>query len=85
MKKQIILSIVIALLAGTFVTASVCSQISMDTVLSENIEALAESEHEGTLCYNTITTAEGQAVCYCGTCSYISGKPTFFSGKSYCK
>lgn len=73
------------MLVGTVISIMAYSQVNINAVLIENIEALAEGENEGKLCYNTITTAESQYVLYCGTCTVIDGKPAFLTGTGYCK
>ncbi len=89
MKKQMIKIVaVIALIAtaGWNITQSEKEGALSDLAL-ENIEALADPE-EGDKgsgqCYNSITTQEGCLVLYCGTCTWISGTKTTFSGTSYC-
>ena len=58
---------------------------SMDELFNANVEALTRSEESGTgTCYNSITTSEGQKVLYCGTCTYLPGKPDTFSGTGEC-
>ena len=50
-----------------------------------NVEALAQNESgNGTKCYKSITTKEGSQILYCGTCHYVPGTNTFWSGTGTC-
>jgi hypothetical protein len=79
----------IGLLAIAAVAAWNVNLSSQSNDLSElslaNVEALASGESGGErVCYNTITTQAGVQTLYCGTCTYISGSPSWISGKGKC-
>ena len=57
----------------------------MSDVQLANVEALAgESGSGGNSCYDTVTNAVSVQTLYCGTCSYIQGKPSVYSGTKKC-
>ncbi len=89
MKKKLLISLIsIALLSGVSVAYRIYSEINRNSLLLENIEALADSESASIYCYNSIkivdTPEAGQFVTYCGTCETYPGKPTILSGTGYC-
>lgn len=85
MKKKIIFAalatIVVAASAFTVVKSE---RSSLGELFNANVEALTRDESGTGTCYNTITTASGQKVLYCETCTYISGKPSWISGTGTC-
>ena len=86
MKKSLLLiaSIVVAAVVS-FVVVKVVSAQKPNELFYENVEVLADGESSGVdVCYNSITTAEGQFVRYCGDCQVHPGKPAIFSGKGKC-
>lgn len=85
MKKKFIFTGAALLLAAAAVTVySASNKSSISDLLNANVEALANGEDGGKRCYNTITTKEGVQTLYCGTCTFIDGTPTWYSGKGKC-
>ena len=78
MKRTICLICTFALLYFGFSKA--------DANVLSNVIALSSSDDDEMVeCYNTITTDSCKMVLYCGTCSFIPGDNTLFSGKSKCE
>ncbi len=57
---------------------------SMSDLFNANVEALARNESGGDVCYQSITSADGQQVKYCPTCCFVPGKPHFWSPSYTC-
>lgn len=54
-------------------------------LLLQNVEALAQDEASNKKkCHDTVTTSESQQTRYCGTCTFISGKPSTWSSEKEC-
>ena len=89
MKKKILLVIGVAVTSVLAVCgALISSDASTDAVLFySNVEALmnSESKLDSKTCYNSITTADGEWVRYCGNCGVIEGTPSWFSRKGACE
>lgn len=86
MKKKIILiagAMVVALAAMCGVKSAM-RFTEANALFYENVDALMASESGSGECWNTITTAKAQRVLYCGTCTWILGRPTTFSGEGMC-
>ena len=87
MKKLLLITFSAAIVA---LSVAVTAKFTVtDNLLKANIEALADDPletevGEGMKCYNSITTADGRQVLYCGSCQWVSGKPTLFSGSGTC-
>ena len=85
MKKKLILAGATLLLAAAAVTVySASNRSDISDLLNANVEALANGESDGKTCYNTVTTKDGVKTLYCGTCEYIDGTPSWFSGTGQC-
>jgi hypothetical protein len=77
--------VVIAVATGWNVSRNMNGKAPFSDVSLANVEALAdENGGGGNTCYNTITTKDGVQTLYCGTCTYISGAPSWVSGSSTC-
>lgn len=89
MKKNILLSVLLLALlatAGYVVHKSMKSDAGLNDLALANVEALANGEMKGSgTCYNSITLKEGSnVILYCGTCRYIPGTKSWFSGTGEC-
>jgi len=88
MKKVLLSSIfAVALIATTSygVNKSMNSEANLSDLALANMEALADGESGGgDLCYNSITTKRASKVLYCGTCTWVDGTSSFFSGTGKC-
>lgn len=86
MKKKILGGMVIAIAAVAAFNVNFNSQDnSLLEISLANIEALANDESgTGETCYNSITTKESHKVLYCGTCTYVYGTDSWFSGTGKC-
>ena len=85
--KKLALIATAAFLSAAAVSAFVYAnngKNSMGELFNANVEALSAGEEAPFNCYNTITNSWQQMVFYCGTCSFIQGKPVIFSGKGRC-
>lgn len=83
MKKKILLEGVAMVVAAAGFSAY--SKTNVSDLLNANVEALARGEGDGgQTCYNTITVKEGVQTFYCGTCSYVSGAPSWVSSTGTC-
>ena len=55
----------------------------------QNLDALLQNEIIGTAgtgkCYKSISDSENEFVLYCGTCTYLPGHHTLFSGTDECE
>ena len=75
--------------AAAIVSAAFCihRQVALcNDPLFANVEALTDHEStSGEVCYNSITTAEGMQILYCGECKWIRGKKSIWSGKGICQ
>ena len=76
MKKKWITFGVFIISVGTFYCVEQQQSTELSSLALENIEALAQDEQGG--------EDRGCLVLYCGTCTWISGTKTTFSGISYC-
>lgn len=87
MKKNLFISFLAVVIAiSALISIKSYSEIKSNALFYDNLEALADSEGGGEICYNSITTVEGgQYVRYCGNCKVILGKPAFLSGTGLCK
>jgi hypothetical protein len=87
-KKKIFLAVAIAaivMVSGLNISRSMNDSTPVSDMELANIEALAQDEGGGgTVCHDTITTAVAQQVLYCGTCTYIAGKPSTYSSSKKC-
>ena len=86
MKKEQLLSIIAAVLVTCAVT--VCVKVSrMNDPFERNVEALSliEEGAPGTgTCYKRVDSDITGVVLYCGSCTYIKGGKTLFSGTDTC-
>ena len=79
----IAVSAIVAVSAGIF--AYLNSESKSDDMFSANVEALADQESGGIICYKRIHYSSGYETFYCGTCSWAqNSEPNFFSGTSTC-
>ena len=89
MKKNIIKTTMIAaiaIFAGYNMYQSNMNSKKLSDVMLANVEALAQSEgfvDDGT-CYNSISTAAGSQVRYCGTCTFIPNSIGDWGSKRKC-
>jgi hypothetical protein len=74
--KKIILGGVAAIAIAIAAIAFTVTTYGNDTTVS--------AIDDGIKCYNTITTNESKMVLYCGTCTFISGNNTWYSGTGKC-
>lgn len=74
----------LAIIAGVTATRAQDKKEMLSDVNLANIEALNEGEHGSGTCYRSITEQEGSLILYCGTCTYISGTNSWFSGTGTC-
>lgn len=90
MKRKLFIAGATFVLVAAAVTAIAANrQPNKPTLLEQNIEALGANGPGGGSegkrgCYNSITIKEGVQTFYCGTCTFIKGEPTFFSGTGTC-
>lgn len=83
MKKNTIVIIAAIIAVATILPVKTINKSS--SLFDANVEALTEEESTGgEKCYNTITTAEGRQVLYCGDCQWHPGKPKLLSGDGKC-
>ena len=87
MKKNLFISFLAVVIAiSALISINSYSEIKSNALFYDNLEALADSEGGGEICYNSITTVEGgQYVLYCGSCTVVKGNPIIFSGTGFCK
>jgi hypothetical protein len=89
MKKIISIVFVAAIaVAAAWNFAQNKTEVELSDWALENVEALAADEggggSDGKTCYNSITTPPSCQVRYCGTCSFVSGHASLFSGTGSC-
>lgn len=86
MKKKIILSAGVVFITAVTIAAFVYEKSvrELPDFFKANVEALTNGEAGGNPCYNTITSADGQKVNYCPTCTYIPGKPVWYAPEGAC-
>lgn len=88
MKKKVLsglFAITLLVATGYGVSQNLKSNTDLTFLALTNVEALADGESgSGGTCYNSITTKEASRVFYCGTCSWVDGTNSWFSGKSTC-
>ncbi len=90
MKKLFFIATLVATVGMASLTYAF-SKSNQNKGLSEiqlaSIEVLSTDDDPGTddgTCYNSITTAKGKWVRYCGDCTIVNGEPSFFSGTGKC-
>lgn len=65
------------LVLASVVTAEKANRASGEFALLEaNAEALVQGETAQGICYKDISAAEGIYVAYCGTCTWLKGRPS---------
>ena len=82
----------LVLMIGLFLhpgaTASlIVNEVHENVALLHNASALkhnAGDKGKG-ICWNSITTCEGELVLYCGSCTYVPGRPRILKGTGVCK
>jgi hypothetical protein len=87
MKKKILIGMaVMAIAAVSAFNANMSKQNGLSETFLANVEALAvgESGSGEETCYHTITSKEASQVFYCGTCSWVKGTYSLFSGTGTC-
>ncbi len=86
MKKKMIFAATAAFTAAAVSAFAYVSseRESMDELFNANVEALNKNESGGKVCYNSITSSDGQQVNYCPLCTFIPGKPHFWSPDHTC-
>lgn len=86
MKKNLFISFLAVVIAiSALISIKSYSEIKSNALFYDNLEALADSEGGGELCYNSITTKDGEYVLYCGSCAIVKGDPLWFSGTGFCQ
>ena len=79
----IAVSAIVAVSAGIF--AYLNSESKSDDLFSANVEALADNEGSGTICYYTYVYSPGTMLISCYNCRYISNaKPGDYSATGHC-
>lgn len=83
MKKFISAACIAAALLSGYSIYHTSNKSEIDSVVLENIEALANDNGEGSsnkkTCYSTITSKDGCQVRYCQTCRFIDGTDTWYA------
>lgn len=80
------LAVTVGLASLTYAFSKNNQNKGLSEIQLASIEVLSGNEeisNTGT-CHRTITEEDGSWVLYCGTCTVISGKPSFFSGTGIC-
>ena len=87
MKKKLFIGIsAVAVAAVATVNVNLALQGNHLSALElANMEVLAYGEvGGGKKCYNSITTNSSKMVFYCGSCSFVSGDSSWYSGTGRC-
>ncbi|HCN54019.1 MAG TPA: hypothetical protein DIS88_09585 [Prevotella sp.] len=90
MKKKVLLSMMTlaAVTVGAFTGYKTLEKkaSTSDLLLTENIEALSSEENGSKtyVCYNSITSKDGNMVRYCPTCTYVPGTDTWYAPEHTC-
>ncbi len=84
MKKAIIAASAAIILAAGAAASWTAFHGSEDKFFNENLEALMDAESGTGTCFDSIQTAPGERVLYCGSCSWQPGTPSFWSKQGNC-
>ncbi|MBQ7811435.1 MAG: hypothetical protein IJ394_02640 [Bacteroidales bacterium] len=83
--KKILIPIAVLVVAAA-ATLVVKASNNKNALFKANLEALAQVEEgDGLDCYNRIANDSAQMVRYCGTCTFVPGRPTLLAIPDTCK